>query len=200
MQPAWAGLGVGLAGLLLTVSASLVVSVLLRRSEALEGLVRERTTALKENQEHLAATLRSIGDGVIACDAAGAVESLNAAAEALTGWATAEAAGKPIDEVFRIINAQTRETAVNPVFRAIREGVNVELANHTALIAKDGTEHQIADSCAPIRDVSGAVTGAVLVFRDVTEEYRKREELRESEVFQRELLRNLPAGVVIGIR
>ncbi len=197
MHPVRAGLGMGLTGLVLTISASLVVAMLLRRSEALEGLVRERTTTLREKEEHLTATLRSIGDGVITCNAAGAVESLNAAAEALTGWTTAEAAGKSIGEVFRIINAQTRETAVNPVFRAIREGVNVELANHTALIAKDGAEHQIADSCAPIRDGSGAVTGAVLVFRDVTEEYRRREELRESEVFQRELLRNLPVGVII---
>ncbi|MBM3884182.1 MAG: PAS domain S-box protein, partial [Verrucomicrobia bacterium] len=88
-------------------------------------------------------------------------------------------------------------TAEIPVFRAIREGVSVDLANHTALIAKDGAERQIADSCAPIRDASGTVSGAVLVFRDVTEEYRRREELRKNETFQRELLLNLPAGVVI---
>ncbi|MBM4165101.1 MAG: PAS domain S-box protein, partial [Lentisphaerae bacterium] len=145
----------------------------------LEAVTQSRRQ-LAASEEHLAATLRSIGDGVIACDRRGNVTSLNRAAEALTGWTTAEAAGKPVGEVFRIVNAQTRETAENPVFRALREGVSVGLANHTALIAKDGTEHQIADSCAPIRDASGTVSGAVLVFRDVTEEYQRREELRAS--------------------
>ncbi len=152
--------------------------VVLRHTDA--G-IRAQEARLRESREHLAATLRSIGDGVIACDTTGAVVSLNAAAEVLTGWSNAEAAGVSIREVFRIVNAQSRETAEIPVFRAIADGVNVDLANHTALIAKDGTEHQIADSCAPIKDSSGTVSGAVLVFRDVTEEYRQREELRESE-------------------
>ncbi len=181
MHPVRAGMSAALTGLLLTAALALVVSVLLRRRDALEGLVNERTTALRESEAHLSATLRSIGDGVIACDREGRVASLNRAAEILTGWTSAEAAGQPIQEVFRIIHAQTRETAENPVFRALAEGINVDLANHTALISKDGTEHQIADSCAPIRDASGVVTGAVLVFRDVTEQYRRREELRESE-------------------
>ncbi len=197
MQPARAGMGVILAGLLLTAGMVVVVSVLLGGRRALEELVRERTTALRESEEHIAATLRSIGDAVIACDREGTVASLNRAAEALTGWTAAEAAGRPLEEVFRVIHSQTRQTVENPVARALKTSVNVELAHHTALIAKDGTERQIADSCAPIRDPSGAVTGAVLVFRDVTEEYRRREELRESEAFQRELLMNLPAGVVV---
>jgi PAS domain S-box-containing protein len=135
--------------------------------------------ALQESQERLEATLRSIGDGVIACDKEGQVTSLNRAAENLTGWTNAEAAGQPIREVFRIINVQTRETAENPVFRALRDGLTVDMANHTALIARNGAEYKIADSCAPIRDVSDTVIGAVLVFRDVTEEYQRREELRE---------------------
>ncbi len=149
------------------------------------------------SEEHLSATLRSIGDGVIACDHEGKVSSLNRAAEALTGWANAEAVGQPLEAIFRIINAQTRDSVEIPVKRVLKSGVNVDLANHTVLIAKGGTELQIADSCAPIRDASGVVVGAVLVFRNVTEEYRRREELRESEAFQRELLLNLPAGVVI---
>ncbi len=130
---------------------------------------------LQASEEHLSATLRSIGDGVIACDRDGNILSLNRAAEALTGWSSAEAVGRPLEEVFRIINAQTRETAENPVARALAEGVSVDLANHTALIAKDGTEHQIADSCAPIRDAAETVAGAVLVFRDVTERKRAEE-------------------------
>ncbi len=144
-----------------------------------EDQIRAQQSKLRESEERLAATLRSIGDGVIACDAQGRVASLNRAAEALTGWTNAEASGQPIQEVFRIINAQTREAADNPVFGALGEGLSVALANHTALIARDGTERQIADSCAPIRDAAGSVTGAVLVFRDVTEEYRQREELRQ---------------------
>lgn len=181
MHPVQAALITALIGLSLTAALAVVASVALRRRQALEGLVRERTAALRVSEERLSATLRSIGDGVIACDGEGRVASLNRAAEALTGWTSDEAAGKPIGEVFRIVNAHTRETAENPVFRAIREGVNVDLANHTALIARDGTERQIADSCAPIKDDSEGITGAVLVFRDVTDEYRRREELRESE-------------------
>ena len=165
-------------------------------NQLLDAVTQSRRK-LAASEEHLSATLRSIGDGVIACDREGRVTSLNRTAEALTGWSAAEAAGRPLEEVFRIIHAQTREPAENPVRRALAEGVNVGLANHTSLIAKDGAERQIADSCAPIRDASGTVAGAVLVFRDVTEEYRRREALRESEAFQRELLLNMPAGVVI---
>ena len=145
----------------------------------LEAVTQSRRE-LVASEEYLSATLRSIGDGVIACDPAGRVTSLNSVAETLTGWTTAEAAGRPLEDVFRIVHAQTRQTADNPVAQALAEGVNVELANHTALIARNGVEHQIADSCAPIRDASGAVIGAVLVFRDVTEDYRRREELLET--------------------
>ena len=179
-HPERAGLSVGLTGLLLTAALALVVSVLRRRRQILEGLVRERTTALRQSEEHLSATLRSIGGGVIVCDRQGKVVSLNSIAENLTGWSSAQAAGRPLEDIFRIINTQTREAAQNPVAQALQDGVNVALANHTALISRNGTEHQIADSCAPIRDVSEAVTGAVLVFRDVTEEYRRLKEMRES--------------------
>jgi len=162
----------------------------------LDAVTQSRRKLLAGN-EQLAATLRSIGDGVIACDRDGVVTSLNRAAEALTGWSAAEAAGHPLDEVFNIVHVTTRAIADNPAFQALKDGVSVDLANHTALIARDGTEHQIADSCAPIHDATGSVIGAVLVFRDVTEEYRRREALRESEAFQRELLQNLPVGVII---
>lgn len=168
--------------------------VMLRRTDA--GICAQEKN-LRESEQHLAATLRSIGDGVITCDMAGVVLELNAAAETLTGWTSTEAAGRPIQEVFRIIHAHTRETVDNPVFRAIAEGVNIDLANHTALIAKDGTERQIADSCAPIKDTSGAVWGAVLVFRDVTEEYRQREALRTSEERYRLLGDNALSGISV---
>ena len=165
-------------------------------NQLLEAVTLSRRK-LVASEEHLSATLRSIGDGVIACDREGRITSLNSVAEALTGWSSAEAAGQPMAEVFHIIHTHTREPVDNPVTRALVEGVNLDLANHTVLVARDGAEHQIADSCAPIRDASGVVIGAVLVFRDVTEEYRRRDELREAEAFQRDLLLNLPAGVVI---
>jgi PAS domain S-box-containing protein len=161
---------------------------------SLRKLVQKRTSALRESEEHLASTLRSIGDGVIACDAMETVTSLNRAAEMLTGWTTAEAVGQPISMVFRIIHADTRQTVLNPVHKALREGITVGLANHTVLIAKDGTEYQIADSCAPIRGESGDVKGAVLVFRDVTAEYRQREALRKSETVLRDIMESTLSG------
>ncbi|MHB8899621.1 MAG: PAS domain S-box protein [Thermoguttaceae bacterium] len=136
--------------------------------------------AMARNEARLAATLRSICDGVITTDGAGRVMNLNTVAETLTGWADGEARGLPVDEVFRIVHSQTRSPVVNPVWEAIRNGQIVALANHTVLIARDGHERQIADSCAPIRTGEGEVLGAVLVFRDVTGEYRQRQELQES--------------------
>jgi len=130
---------------------------------------------LQQSEDRLSATLHSIGDGVIACNREGRVVSLNRAAESLTGWGSDEAAGQAIQAVFPIIHAQTRETVESPVLRALAEGVNVDLANDTALIARDGTEHHIADSCSPIREASGVVIGVALIFRDVTEEYHLRQ-------------------------
>ena len=149
-------------------------------------------TALASEKEHLAVTLRSIGDGVIVTDRQGNVRMLNKIAEALTGWATREARGRPLPEVFRIINAQTRETAVNPAERSLREGVIVGLANHTLLLARDGREHQIADSCAPIRDNRSEIIGAVLVFRDVTDDYGRREALKAANQMLEQVMNNIP--------
>ena len=113
--------------------------------------------------------MKSIGDGVIAIDAQGRVEMLNPVAEALTGWSQEEACGRPLEDVFRIVNEETREKVENPAVKVLREGVVVNLANHTLLIAKNGIERPIADSAAPIHDLQGEITGVVLVFRDQTE-------------------------------
>ncbi len=137
--------------------------------------------SLRRSEADLAATLHSIGDAVIATDAAARVTRLNPVAEQLTGWSRAEALGRPIAEVFRIVNEHTRAPADNPVTRVLAEGVVVGLANHTAIIARDGREFPIADSGAPIRDDQGAVRGVVLVFRDVSAERRAEEALRQSE-------------------
>ncbi len=132
--------------------------------------------ALAAEKERLAVTLASIGDGVIATDPEGRVVLLNRVAARLTGWTPREAAGRPLSEVFRIINEQTRETCENPVEKVLRTGNVIGLANHTALIAKDGVERVIADSGAPIRDAHSAIVGVVLVFRDQTEARRLEEE------------------------
>jgi PAS domain S-box-containing protein len=150
----------------------------LLRSVALQNaksilLARQRAEeALRKQSEWLRITLASIGDAVISTDAEARVTFLNGVAEALTGWTQAEAVGHPLSDVFHIINEKTREPVENPALRALREGVIVGLANHTLLVARDGTERPIDDSAAPIRDGSGAPVGAVLVFRDVTERNR----------------------------
>jgi PAS domain S-box-containing protein len=121
------------------------------------------------NGEGLRVTLASIGDAVIATDAEGRVVFLNPVAQSLTGWSDEEAHGQPLARVFRIVNEHTRQEVENPVTRALREGTVVGLANHTILIARDGTERPIDDSAAPIVDDAGQVGGVVLVFRDITE-------------------------------
>src|SRR5881396_519387 len=137
--------------------------------------------ALYEQRQWLRVTLSSIGDAVITTDTKGSVTYLNPVAESLTGWTQAEAAGNPLEIVFKIINEETRQTVENPATRALREGLVVGLANHTLLIAKDGTERAIDDSAAPIRNANGEVAGVVLVFRDVTDRRKAERELRDSE-------------------
>ncbi len=114
-------------------------------------------------------TLKSIGDAVITTDAASTIKYFNPVAESLTGWKSEDAEGLHLSEVFTIINETTREPVANPIVKALEKGRIVGLANHTILIARDGTEHSIEDSAAPIRDHQGQVVGAVLVFHDVTE-------------------------------
>ncbi|MEA3544278.1 MAG: PAS domain S-box protein [Thermodesulfobacteriota bacterium] len=139
---------------------------------------RKRTaTALQAEKELLTVTLRSIGDAVITTNIEGKVTFLNRVAENLTGWTDAEASGKSSQEVFNIINEKTGERCASPVQRVIELGRIIGLANHTALIAKDGSIKSIADSGAPIRDAESKIIGVVIVFRDVTNEQRMEEEL-----------------------
>ena len=138
---------------------------------------RQTEEQLRSSQDRLAITLHSIGDAVIATDAAGVITSINATAERLTGWPVAEAVGRPLPDVFGIVNEQSRLTLVKTVEMVIQRGDVVRLANHTVLQARDGREYHIADSAAPIRDRRGAIVGVVLVFNDVTEEHRSRQQL-----------------------
>jgi PAS domain S-box-containing protein len=153
--------------------------------------------ALRTSEENLAITLHSIGDAVIATDAGGLVTRMNPTAERLTGWALADAMGSPLAEVFRIVNATTREPVADPVQLVMAQGQVVGLANHTVLLTKGGEEYQIADSAAPIRNTTGAIVGVVLVFSDVTEKYRVETALQHSEQQYRNLLDNLSSGVVV---
>ncbi len=120
-------------------------------------------------REELRTTLNSIGDGVITTDKHGRVSNLNPVAARLTGWKLDEAVGIPLTQVFKIVNETTREPVDNPAIRALEQGIVVGLANHTILIARDGTERCIDDSAAPIRTADGKIVGCVLVFRDVSE-------------------------------
>jgi len=144
--------------------------------------VVEFADSLYEKQELLEATLASIGDGVIATDAAGNVTFLNGVARDLTGWTDADAAGRSLSVVFDIVNEDTREPVENPALRALREGRIVGLANHTVLLSKSGVEWPIDDSAAPIRAKTGGVRGAILVFREIRERKRQEDELREQAV------------------
>jgi len=152
------GLGLGL------VLVAAVITLVVRNLES-----RQRTAdVLHAERERFRTTLTSIGDAVVVTDAQGRVTLLNPVAQALTGWG-GEALGEPLETVFRIVNEATRDTVENPVSKVIRLGAIVGLANHTVLIAKDGTEVPIDDSGAPIRDARGRIVGVVLVFRDITE-------------------------------
>jgi PAS domain S-box-containing protein len=128
--------------------------------------------ALQVSEARLETTLRSIGDAVIATDRKGSVTFMNPIAEGLTGWTLADALGKPMQEVFRIVHEGSREEAESPVDRVLRDGVLVGLANHTLLLARDGREVSIDDSAAPIRADGEEIGGVVLVFREVTERRR----------------------------
>ncbi len=157
----------------------------------LAELRRERDQA-----ELLRVTLASIGDAVIATDPQARVTTLNAVAEELTGWSKDSAVGQPLETVFQIVNEQSRQPVENPATKALRDGVIVGLANHTILIAKDGTEHPIDDSAAPIRTSDGQVVGCVLVFRDITDRKQAERKLLESERQSRNILESITDAFV----
>ncbi len=159
--------------------------------------VRQSGRKLKEGEEQLAATLNSIGDGVIACDHEGKVTSINRMAENLTGWTKDIAIGKQLDEIFHTINIETCESIVTPIANVLIGSADEMRSSEIKLVSRDNTEYLIDDNCAPIRNASGHIIGAVLVFRDVTEQSKRQTKIREAEAFQRKLLLNLPAGVVI---
>ncbi len=152
-------------------------------NEMLQAEVEERSAvqdALHEEKELLAVTLHSIGDAVITTDLKGRIVIMNQVAEELTGWSWTDAVGRPLDEVFKIINEENGKPYPNPVDKVLNLGKIVILANHTALIAKDGRQRIIDDSGAPIIE-NGNMRGVVLVFRDITDKQRLENELIRSQ-------------------
>lgn len=140
-----------------------------------QKLAREE---LMNEKEKFVTTITSIGDGVIATDVEGRVTIMNRVAEDLTGWNRKEAMGLPLTEVFCIINEKARKKCDTPVKEVLQTGRIAELANHTALISRNGAECSIADSAAPIKGREGDIRGVVLVFRDVSKEKAQQEQIR----------------------
>ncbi len=149
------------------------------------NILGQREAALHESEENLAITLHSIGDAVVATDTAGCVMRMNAVAEQLCGWPLADAKGRLLSDVLRMVHADTRQAIPNPVQRVMQTGQVVALTNHTVLLTHDNRELHIADSAAPIRNTMGDIVGVVLVFRDVTDKVEMELALRESEELYR---------------
>jgi len=147
---------------------------------------------LAQSEEQYRTTLYGIGDGVITVECDGRVRLMNKVAEELTGWTQQEAVGLLLEEIFLIINENTREKVESPVQKVLRDGHIVELANHTILVSKIGTEIPIADSASPIRNRDGEMKGVVLVFRNQIIERKAEQELRERERAFSSLISNLP--------
>ncbi len=169
---------------------------LLLQEEQAGAVLLQLNRSLRESEERLAVTLSSIGDAVITTDRNAVVTGLNPVGEQLTGWTRAQAIGQPIDVVFRIINKSTRLAIVIPVIEALATGTVQALANHTVLIARDGVERDIADSCAPIRDRDSQVIGAVLVFRDVSEAYIVQQRLRDGAALVQTIFDTVVDGII----
>jgi PAS domain S-box-containing protein len=169
-----------MAGVVVFVAVGSLISGLSESLRRSRRRVEARTAALQASEERYRVTLASIGDGVIVTDTVGRVTFLNGVAEALTGWPLHEAAGRPLGEVFSVLDEASRRPAENPVERVLRTGAVVGLANHSVLRARDGGERPIDDSAAPVRNDKGVLAGVVLVFRDVTAKRRAEAEQKRT--------------------
>jgi PAS domain S-box-containing protein len=168
---------VSTAGSLVLLGFLAIAAVTITRGLAHREDLYHRATS---NAEWLRVTLSSIGDAVIATDTDGRITFINPVGEDLTGWAKTDAIGVPIEHVFRIVNEATRAPVPNPAEKAMQTGAIVGLANHTILITRQGKEIPIDDSGAPIRGPEGAVAGAILVFRDISERHLSDKQIKAS--------------------
>jgi PAS domain S-box-containing protein len=168
-----------------------------RELMAAKAVLEKRTEELQQQRERFEVTLASIGDAVITTDVEGRISYLNAVAETMTGWQLPEVQGRPLLDAFRIINEDTRDLAENPIDKVLTSGQVVALANHTALISRDGTELSIEDSAAPIRNPQGNMVGAVMVFHDVSRRRKAERALRASEERLRAVFSQAALGIAI---
>ncbi|MGE0085797.1 MAG: EAL domain-containing protein [Desulfococcaceae bacterium] len=158
--------------------------------KSMDFVLRAAEEALFEEKERAQITLNSIGDAVLTTDIRGRVTYLNLVAEAMTGWSREESLGRPLAEVFRIIDGATRQALANPALRAIENDRIVGLAVDCVLIRRDGFESSIEDSTAPIHNREGRVIGAVIVFHDVSQ--TRAMALKMSHMAQHDFLTGLP--------
>jgi PAS domain S-box-containing protein len=158
--------------------------------------LQQAYATLQDSEEKLDVTLNSIGDAVIATDGDALVTRLNPVAERLTGWTQQEALGRPVEAIFHIVNQETRQPSAIPIKETLALGTIHGLANHTVLIGRDGRECAIADSCAPILNRDGRVVGAVLVFRNVTEEYAVQQALRDHSALIQTILNTVVDSII----
>jgi PAS domain S-box-containing protein len=158
-----------------------------------ELLIKE--TNLSKVEEEFRITLYSVGDGVITTDIYGNVKRMNREAEQITGYTECEAQGKPLEEIFKIIDEGKRESIENPVAKVLKEGLVLGLANHSLLITKEGREIPIADSAAPIKNEKGKIFGVVLVFKDQTRERNVQRALMESQQQMTHIIEFLPDAI-----
>ena len=172
-------------------------------SAAAAGLVllliavsRRAGTKIRASERWLGTTLKSIGDGVIATDAAGAIRFLNPVASELTGWSQSEAQGRAIEEVFRIVGAGNGVPAENPVAQVLRQATLAGQPGQAVLISRDGTEFPIEESGAPIRDDNGDINGVVIVFKDASAARAAQVALQASEERQRLALEGAELGAL----
>ncbi len=181
------------AQILFLVGGLITVFTLVR----LLSLRKQAMNELRKREQDLEITLESIGDAVIATDTLSNITRMNSVAQGLTGWTATEAIGRPLAEVFHIVNTFSRNIVEHPVAKVLETGNIVGLANHTTLLARGGQEYQIADSAAPIKDIDGTIQGVILVFRDVSEEYAMQDELTNERILLRTLVDNLPTAVFL---
>ncbi|MEZ4266889.1 MAG: PAS domain S-box protein [Myxococcota bacterium] len=181
------------AALVATLSAVLGLVLAVRAVQ----LVGNAEQVLRTSEASLRATLRSVGDAMVATDADGCVTRFNPVAEALTGWTEREAIGRRASEILSLIDEDTRAPVVSPIERVLRTGVAASLPSDTLLVARDGREIPIADSCAPIRGLDGASSGAILMFRDISKEHEAERTIRRERERFRILLEATPDAMLI---
>lgn len=184
-------------GLIATIALTVAMGILSNYAHTLQTLVSQRTEELNQSRELIKSTLYSIGDAVISVDMQGCIMDMNRSAELLTGFQCNEVLGQNIDEIIRLKDNTTKQPIENPIHKVKDTGECINIANNTILTSCEGKEINIADSCTPIKNNKGEAIGAVLIFRDVSEEYQQKQRLRESENFQRTLMESVNTGIAL---